>query len=117
MSDNSTENVLGIMTETETFDTISKKTLTIEKAELIKLLLSLQILDQKGNETQNQEYTKYKFVTLSNIEFGCVYRSYAKNWIHYIKLPSSFNNQNLIEFDKTELKQLIKILKSAEEQL
>lgn len=117
LSDNSAENVLGIMIENETYDHISKKTLTIEKPELSKLIQSLEIVHQKESESKRQDDTKYKFVTMSNIEFGSVFSNNSKKWINYIKFPASFYSQDLSEFDKEELKQLITILKSAEEQL
>lgn len=119
LSDNSTETVLGIMCEYETYDHISKKTLTIEKSELSKLIQSLQTLEQKekeGNPKSNQE-TKYKFVTMSNIEFGSVYSEKLKSWINYIKMPSVLYSQNLNEFNRDELKELINILKKAEQEL
>ncbi|HBV14295.1 hypothetical protein [Chryseobacterium carnipullorum] len=117
MSDSSAENVLGIMYEYETFDTVSKKTLTIEKSELSKLIHSLQTLEQKENETKLGQETKYKFLTMSNIEFGGIYSEKQKSWINYIKIPSAPYNQSLNEFSKDEMKELIKILKNAEQNL
>lgn len=116
MSDNSTEKVLGIMTEYETYDNISKRTLTIEKSELSKLIQSLQTLEQKENEKTAIE-TKYKFLTLSNIEFGGVYNEENKKWTNYIKFPSSTYSQNLNEYSKEELKDLINLLKKVEKEL
>lgn len=116
-SDNTTENALGIMTEYETYDNISKKTLTIEKPELSKLIQSLQTLEQKENDNKNYPETKYKFVTLNNIEFGSIYKENTRIWSNYIKLPFIAYNQNLVEFNKNELKELIKILKNAEQDL
>jgi hypothetical protein len=116
ISDISTESVLGIMYEYETFDAISKKTLTIEKSELSKLIQSLQILEQKENESTPGQEVKYKFLTMSNIEFGGVYNEKQKSWINYIKIPSTLN-QSLNEFSKDELKEMIKILKTAEQNL
>ncbi|MDR3025388.1 hypothetical protein [Chryseobacterium sp.] len=115
-SDNSSETFLGIMYEYETFDEISKKTLTIDKNELGKLIQALQTVEQKENEKGNQE-TKYKFVTINNIEFGSVYREKLSSWANYIKIPSSHYNQNLLEFRQEELKELINILKKAEQEL
>ncbi|MGN7707718.1 hypothetical protein [Chryseobacterium sp. 22543] len=115
-SDNLSETFLGIMYEYETFDQISKKTLTIDKNELGKLIQALHTVEQKENEKSNQE-TKYKFVTMSNIEFGSVYRKKLSSWVNYIKIPSSHYNQNLLEFSKEELKELIGILKKAEQEL
>lgn len=116
VSDNSLESVLGIMYEYETFDEIFKKTLTVNKNELGKLIQALQTVEQKENEKAKQE-TKYKFVTMSNIEFGSVYREKLSSWVNYIKLPSNRLNQNLLEFNKDELKELIGILKKAEQDL
>ena len=116
MSDNSAENVLGIMIEYETYDNISKKTLTLEKSEVSKLIQSLETLEKKENEKTNIE-TKYKFVTMSNIEFGSVYDENLKKWTNYIKFPSTMFSQNLNEYTTDELKDLIKILKNAEKEL
>lgn len=115
-SDNSSESVLGIMYEYETFDEISKKTLTVDKIELGKLIQALQTVEQKENEKANQE-TKYKFVTMSNIEFGSVYREKISSWVNYIKTPGNHFNQNLLEFNKDELKELITVLKKADQEL
>lgn len=114
LSDNSSETVLGVMYEYETYDEISKKTLPIEKQELSKLILSLQTLEQKENDKADQE-TKYKFVTMSYIEFGGVYNKLQNSWTNYIKLPSG--SRSLHEFSKEELKDLIRILKKAEQEL
>lgn len=95
-NDNSTENMLGIMIEYETFDQISKKTYTLEKAELSKLIEALQSLQQKENENQMATNTKYKFVMLNNIEFGAVYSENKKSWINYIKLPEVFISKVLM---------------------
>jgi len=116
MSDSSSESLLGIMYEYETFDEISKKTLTVDKNELGKLIQALQTVEQRENEKANQE-TKYKFVTMSNIEFGSVYREKLSSWGNYIKIPSHYFNQNLLEFNKDELKELISVLKKAEQEL
>ena len=116
VSDNSSESFVGIMYEYETFDEISKKTLTIDKNELGKLIQALQTVEQKENEKGNQE-TKYKFITMSNIEFGSVYREKLSLWVNYIKIPSHYLNQNLLEFNRDELKELITILKKAEQEL
>lgn len=116
MSDNSAENVLGIMIEYETYDNISKKTLTLEKSEVSKLIQSLETLEKKENEKTNIE-TKYKFATMSNIEFGSVYDENLKKWTNYIRFPSTMFSQNLNEYTKDELKDLLKILKNAEKEL
>ncbi|TZF98599.1 hypothetical protein FW781_01335 (plasmid) [Chryseobacterium panacisoli] len=115
-SDNSSETFLGIMYEYETFDEISKKTLTVDKNELGKLIQALHTVEQKENKKSNQE-TKYKFITMSNIEFGSVYREKLSSWVNYIKIPSSHYNQSLLEFSKEELNELIGILKKAEQEL
>ncbi|REC78603.1 hypothetical protein DRF60_09150 [Chryseobacterium elymi] len=117
MSDNSTESVLGMTYEYETFDTASKKTLTIEKAELSRLIQSLQILKEQENKGKPDQETKYKFMTMSNIEFGGIYSKEQKSWINYIRMPSSPYNQSLNEFSKDELKELIEILENAEQNL
>lgn len=116
LSDNSSETVLGVMYEYETYDEVSKKTLTIEKQELSKLIVSLQTLEQKENDKADQE-TKYKFVTMSYIEFGGVYSKLQNRWINYIKLSSGSYSRSLNEFSKEELKDLIRILKKAEQEL
>ncbi|MDH5033259.1 hypothetical protein [Chryseobacterium cucumeris] len=116
ISDNSSDTFLGIMYEYETFDEISKKTLTIDKNELGKLIQALQMVEQKENEKAGQE-TRYKFVTMSNIEFGSVYREKLSSWVNYIKIPSNHFNQNLLEFNKDELKELIAILKKSEQDI
>lgn len=116
MSDNSSETLLGIMYEYETFDEISKKTLTVDKNELGRLIQALQTVVQRENEKGNQE-AKYKFVTMNNIEFGSVYREKLSSWVNYIKIPSNHFNQNLLDFNKDELKELITILRKAEQEL
>lgn len=116
ISDNSSDTLLGIMYEYETFDEIYKKTLTIDKNEFGKLIQALQTVEQKENEKAGQE-TRYKFVTMSNIEFGSVYREKLSSWVNYIKIPSNHFNQNLLEFNKDELKELIAILKKAEQEI
>jgi hypothetical protein len=116
LSDLSSESLLGIMYEYETYDEISKRTLTIDKKELTKLIQSLQTLYQKENEKIAQE-TKYKFVTMSNIEFGGIYSENQKGWNNYIRFPSAIYQQSLNQFSKDELKELIKILNNAEQEL
>lgn len=116
LSDNSVENVLGIMTEYETYDHISKRTLTIGKNELLKLIQSLQTLAQKEAEKIKVE-TKYKFTTMNNIEFGAVYNRSAEKWINYVKMPSAIYSQNLSEFSREELKELIALLSKVEKEL
>jgi hypothetical protein len=117
LSDNSLETSLGLMMEYETFDRISKKTLTVEKKELSKLIQSLQTLEQKENENIGNSEKKYKFVLLNNIEFGAVYKENLKNWVNYIKFPTEYYSQSIYEFSKDELKELIKLLKTADKEL
>ena len=50
---------------------------------------------------------------MNDIEFGSVFNE-NKNWSNYSRLPFY---QNLIEFNKDELKELIKTLKNAEQAL
>lgn len=116
ISENSSDTLLGIMYEYETFDEISKKTLTIDKNELGKLIQALQTMEQKESEKAGQE-TRYKFVMMSNIEFGSVYREKLSSWVNYIKIPSNHFNHNLLEFNKDELKELITILKKSEQEI
>ncbi len=116
ISDNSIEKVCGIMIEYETYDNISKRTLTIDKPELSKLIQSLIILQQKENEKTEIE-TKYKFQTISNIEFGGVYNEETKKWTNYIKFPSTMYSQNLNVYSKEELTDLINLLKKVESEL
>lgn len=105
------------MTEYETFDKISKRTLTVEKPELSKWIESLAILEQKENERIGNSNKKYKFVLNNNIEVGGVYKEKEKIWINYFKFSSDFYSKNIEEFSKAELKELIKILKKAEQKL
>lgn len=117
LTTSTSEKYFGISTEYETYDTISKKTLTIDKTELSKLIDALQILSQKENENPNSIEKKYKFETRSNIEFGAVFNEKNNIWVNYIDYPASFNQKFLIEFSKNELNDLIKILKTASEKL
>ena len=105
------------MYEYENSDNISKNTYIIEKPELSKLIQSLQLLEQKENETKSNQESKYKFLTMSNIEFGGVYNERRKSWTNYVKMPLTFLNQNPNDFTKEELKELINILKNAEKEL
>lgn len=116
ISDNSTESTLGISSRYESFDNVSQKTLTIEKLELEKLIKSLLILEQKERETSNHK-TRYKFVTISNIEFGGIYDEEENNWKNYVKFPLNPYNQDLNIYSKDELKDLIKILQDIENEL
>lgn len=116
LADNSIENTLGIMLQWETYDYISKKTLIIEKPELVKLISSLQVLEQKEN-TKIDNPTKYKFLTINNIEFGAIYNNELKKWSNYINFPSDLNSKNIITFDKEDLKELLTLLIKAEREL
>lgn len=116
LTDNTSESVFAIMILTETYDQIWKKTLTIDKSELSKLISALQVVQQKEQEKTVEE-TKYKFVTNSGIEFGSVYNNESKLWHNYITFPSGSFNQSFIKFSKDELKDLIKLLKNAEQKL
>ena len=49
LSDNSTVSNFGIMTFHETFNTISKRTITLKKEEFDKLIESLLKIEQKSN--------------------------------------------------------------------
>lgn len=117
LSTSTSEKYLGISTEFETYDTISKKTLTVDKTELSKLIDALQVLSQKENEKISAIERKYKFETRSNIEFGAVFNEKNNAWLNYIDFPASFNQKFLIEFSKNELNDLIKLLKSASEKV
>lgn len=117
VSDNRTETTLGIMMEYETFDRISKKTLTIEKTELSKLIQSLEILEQRENEKVGESTKKYKFTLANNIEIGAVYKENQKKWVNYFTFPVEYYSHSVNEFSKDELKDLIKILKKAEKEL
>lgn len=117
LTTSTSEKYLGISTEFETYDTISKKTLTVDKTELSKLIDALQVLSQKENEKTNGIERKYKFETRSNLEFGAVYNEKNNVWINYIDYPASFNQKFLIEFSKNELNDLVKMLKSVLEKL
>lgn len=117
LSDGTTETVLGIMTEYETFDNISKKTLTVEKRELSKWIEALQTLEKKENETIGKSEKKYKFTLMNNLEMGAVYKEKSKNWVNYYIFPADFYSKSIYEFSKEELKDLIKLLKNAENEL
>ena len=117
LSDNSTESYLGMMMEYETFDRISKKTLTVEKSELSKLAQSLQTMEQKENEKIGNSEKKYKFALNNNIEFGAVYKENLKTWVNYYIFPTEYYSHSINEFSKDELKELIKLLINAEKEL
>lgn len=117
LSDNTTETSLGMMMEYETFDRISKKTLTVEKTELSKLIQSLQTLEQKENEKIGDSQKKYKLTLMNNIEIGAVYRESLKAWINYYIFPTEYYSHSMNEFSRDELRDLIKLLRNAEKEL
>lgn len=116
LSDNSTLNVFAIMALSETFDNISKKTITFEKEELTKLIDALQKIQQNSSKKPDNE-TKYKYLTKNNIEVGSNYNPVSKTWEHYLKFAPQFYSQDLIQFSSDELNELIKMLKTAEQKL
>lgn len=111
------EKFIGICSEFETYDWISKKTLTMDKAELAKLIDALQNIYQKEGEKSSAVEKKYKFLTASKIEFGAVFNDKSNAWINYIDFPQNFNQKYLIQFSKSELNDLIKILKTASDKI
>lgn len=115
-SDNSSLSVLGLMSFSETFDQISKKTTILEKEDLSKLLQTLVKLEQNATSKAENE-TKFKYLTSNNVEVGSVYDQVLKVWNHYLKIPQSMFNQNPISFNTKELKDLIQLLKKAEQTL
>ena len=115
-SDNSSLSVLGLMSFSETFDQISKKTTILEKEDLSKLLQTLVKLEQNATSKAENE-TKFKYLTSNNVEVGSVYDQVLKVWNHYLKIPQSMYNQNAISFNTKELKDLIQLLKKAEQTL
>lgn len=117
VADSTTETSIGIMMEYETFDRISKKTLTVEKNELSTLIQSLETLEQKENEKIGESSKKYKFTLTNNIEIGAVYKENQKNWVNYFIFPTEYYSHRVSEFSKDELKDFIKILKKAEKEL
>ena len=113
--DNSSLSVLGIMTFFETFDSISKRTITFDKQEVNLLINNLQNLEQKTASKPNTE-TKYKYLTKNYLEVGSSFNEISNSWTYYIKLPNS-SSQNPILLDKTEFKELLNILKKIEKDL
>ena len=104
------------MSFSETFDQISKKTTILEKEDLSKLLQTLVKLEQNATSKAENE-TKFKYLTSNNVEVGSVYDQVLKVWNHYLKIPQSMYNQNAISFNTKELKDLIQLLKKAEQTL
>lgn len=117
LSNDSEENSLGFMMEYETYDRISKKTLTVQKTELQQLIEALEIIEKKQNSKVGNSKKKYKFVLANNIEIGAIYKESLKMWINYFIFPTEFYSHSVNEFSKDELKELIRILKSAEKEL
>ena len=113
--DNSSFSVLGIMTFFETFDSISKRTITFDKEEVNLLINNLQILEQKTSSKPSTE-SKYKYLTKNYLEVGSSFNEISNSWTYYIKLPNS-SSQNPILLDKTEFKELLNILKKIEKDL
>lgn len=113
--DNSSLSVLGIMTFFETFDSISKRTITFDKQEVNLLINNLQNLEQKTASKPNTE-TKYKYLTKNYLEVGSSFNEISNSWTYYIKLSNS-SSQNPILLDKTEFKELLNILKKIEKDL
>lgn len=116
LSNNISVNVFGIMTEYETFDTISKRTITFEKPELKSLIESLEILDKNTENRPNLE-TKYKYQTKNGIEIGTTYNEALKSWEFYHKIAGITFAQSNVKFSKSEFKDLIKTLKRVEQSL
>lgn len=116
LSDDSTLSVLGIMTLSETFDNISKKTITLEKDEVEKLINALEKI-QKDSSSKPENDTKYKYTTKSNIEAGSNYHSDLKIWEYYLKLPSTFYSRTELPFSQDGIAELIKLLKTAHQKL
>ncbi|MBP7498586.1 MAG: hypothetical protein KA796_01820 [Chryseobacterium sp.] len=115
LSDNSSVAVFAIMTQFETFDNISKRTITFEKDELAKLIQSLQTMEQ-NSITNPEQSTKFKYTTKDGIEIGSVYNSSQKLWENYINM-SSVISMSIIKFNTKELKELVQLLKKAEKSL
>lgn len=117
LSDDKVETSLGIMMEYETFDRISKKTLTIEKSELPKIIQSLETLTQQENNKIGDSQKKYKITLINNIEIGAVYKENMKTWVNYYIFPTEYYSHTVQEFSTNELKDLIKLLRSADKEL
>lgn len=117
LSNDSEENSLGLMMEYETFDRVSKKTLTVEKNELRKLIEALETIEKKENSNGGSSNKKYKFVLANSIEVGAVYKEYSKIWVNYFIFPTEFYSHSVNEFSRDELKELVRILKNAEKEL
>ena len=100
--DNSSLSVLGIMTFFETFDSISKRTITFDKQEVNLLINNLQNLEQKTASKPNAE-TKYKYLTKNYLEVGSSFNEISNFWTYFFNLPN-FSFQNQILFNKTKFK-------------
>ena len=113
--DNSSASVLGIMTFFENFDSISKRTITLDKEEVKLLISNLQTLEQKTTAKPNLE-TKYKYTTKNNIEIGSTFETSSNSWVYFLRLPN-YNLQNAVSLTKDEFKELQNILKKIEKDL
>jgi hypothetical protein len=107
--------VLGVMTFFETFDSISKRTITFDKDEVNLLINNLQTIEQKTVNKPNIE-TKYKYSTNNYLEIGSSFNEELNSWTYYLKLPNS-SSQNSILLNKNEFKELLNILKKIENDL
>lgn len=114
LSDQSSYIVFGVMTLHETFDSISKETLTFEKEELTKLIQALESLELNSTKKTENE-TRLKYITNNGIEIGSTYDDEAKTWVHYVKKSTQLYSNNSINFNNSELKELIKLLKKTEQ--
>lgn len=115
-SDNSTITVFGIMNLQETFETISKKTIVLEKEELKKIISTLENIEQRTRNSPLNE-TKLKYVSKKGIEIGSNSNEHLKEWNHYINFTSPMKNPYFITFNSKELKDLIQILIKAEKNM
>ena len=113
--DNSNVSVLGIMAFFENFDSISKRTFTLDKEEVKLLISNLQILEQKTAAKPNVE-TKYKYITKNNIEIGSTFEISSNSWVYFLRLPN-YNLQNAVSLTKDEFKELQNILRKIEKDL
>jgi len=112
----STLNLLGIMSFHETFNSISKRTITLEKEDLVKLIDAAEQIEKKSNAKPKNE-VKYKYLTQSGIEIGSYYNPTSQIWGNYLDLSSRISHLGIIKFSRNELIELIQLLKSAESQL
>lgn len=116
LSDQSTYTVFGMMTFHETFDSISKETLTFEKDELSRLIQALENLELNSKKKPENE-TRLKYTTHNGIEIGSIYDNENKTWNHYFKKSSQLYINNAMNCNTNEIKELIQLLKKAEKTL